>query len=64
FVEQTYRQRGVAKALMTTAKAFAKQTGAIRITLSTQVTNTAAQLLYESLGYKKDEAFYHYSLVL
>jgi ribosomal protein S18 acetylase RimI-like enzyme len=64
FVEETYRQQGVAHALMKSAENFARETGAIRITLSTQVTNIAAQALYESLGYKKNQDFYHYALQL
>lgn len=62
FVDPNYRQRGIAKALMAQAMTVAQQTGAVRIGLSTQVTNSAAQALYESLGYQKDEEFYHYSL--
>jgi ribosomal protein S18 acetylase RimI-like enzyme len=64
FVEETYRRRGVAHALMKSAENFARETGAIRITLSTQVTNVLAQALYESLGYKKNQDFHHYALQL
>lgn len=64
FVETAHRRQGLAQALMNTAADFARDTGAIRLSLSTQVENTAAQSLYESLGYCKDEAFYHYDLAL
>lgn len=64
FVEEADRRRGVAHALMKSAENFARETGAIRLTLSTQVTNTVAQSLYESLGYKKNQDFYHYALRL
>lgn len=64
FVAVPYRRKGVARLLMETAKQYAQETGAIRIILVTQQSNHAAQELYESLGYEKDEAFYHYSLRL
>jgi ribosomal protein S18 acetylase RimI-like enzyme len=64
FVMEQYRQQGVAKALMNAAENFARESGAVRIALSTQVSNGAAQALYKSLGYGKDENFYHYALQL
>lgn len=64
FVLESARQKGVAKLLLNTAKNHSEKTGAIRIILSTQISNNVAQNIYESLGYKKDEEFYHYSLSL
>ncbi|WP_028946474.1 GNAT family N-acetyltransferase [Synechocystis sp. PCC 6714] len=64
FVEEVYRGNGIAKLLMSTAENFARETGAIRIILETQISNVAAQALYELRGYTKDEVFYHYSLNL
>jgi GNAT superfamily N-acetyltransferase len=64
FVEESYRKRGVAKLLMSAAEEFARETGAIRIILSTQISNIAGQAIYESRGYSKDEEFYHYALRL
>ena len=64
FVEETARRQGVAAQLMQAAESFARQTDAVRIALSTQITNQSAQSLYESRGYVKDEVFYHYSLPL
>ncbi|MEM1279134.1 MAG: GNAT family N-acetyltransferase [Cyanobacteria bacterium P01_D01_bin.6] len=64
FVAIAHRRQGLAQALMETAANFARETGAIRLSLSTQIENTAAQSLYESLGYCKDEAFYHYDLAI
>ena len=49
---------------METAREFCEGTGASRIDLSTAVTNTTAQALYESLGYQRDDEFYGYSLEL
>lgn len=64
FVEQTCRKQGAAKLLLSAAENFARQTEAVRISLATQISNVAAQSLYESLGYCKDEEFHHYSLKL
>lgn len=64
FVEEVYRGNGIAKLLMSTAENFARETGAIRIILATQILNVAAQALYELRGYTKDKVFYHYSLNL
>jgi GNAT superfamily N-acetyltransferase len=64
FVQEAHRKKGAAKLLMSAAENFARETGAVRIILSTQASNIAAQPLYESLGYIKDEDFYHYTLSL
>lgn len=64
FVEQACRKKGVAKLLLSAAEDFSRETKAIRIILSTQISNTIAQSLYESLGYCKDEEFFHYALRL
>ena len=56
------RNRGIAKALMNAAKDLAIETNAVRIILATEVTNTVGQNLYESMGYRKFEEFYHYVL--
>jgi hypothetical protein len=34
------------------------------VSLATARTNLSAQPLYESLGYRRDEAFFHYDLPL
>jgi ribosomal protein S18 acetylase RimI-like enzyme len=64
FVEKSSRNKGVAKSLIGTAENFGRATNAVRIILSTQVANITAQSLYESLGYSKNEDFYHYALQL
>ncbi len=64
FVEETARRQGVGGQLMQVAESFARQTGAVKIALSTQMTNQTAQSLYESRGYVKDAMFYHYSLLM
>ncbi|MDD5277324.1 MAG: GNAT family N-acetyltransferase [Methylovulum sp.] len=62
FVDAQYRRQGVAKRLIDTATNYAKALGAIRLTLSTAVTNTQAQALYQSAGWMHDERFYVYHL--
>ena len=64
FVAQASRKQGIAKLLMFTAEKYARETEAVRIVLATQISNIAAQSLYQSLGYCKDEEFYHYALRL
>lgn len=64
FVEEPYRKKGVAKLLIKAAENFARETGAVRIILATQISNVAAQSLYESLEYMQDKDFYHYALQL
>ncbi|WP_028558773.1 GNAT family N-acetyltransferase [Paenibacillus pinihumi] len=60
YVPEAFRQRGIARQLMNTAKHFAASTGAKGLALSTGINNNTAQRLYESLGYERDEDFYHY----
>ncbi len=62
FVVETFRRRSVAKKLLEAAKDHAIKTGAIRISLATQFSNSSAQKLYEAMGYQKDEVFYHFNL--
>ena len=62
YVEESYRRRGIAKLLMSAAEEYAKESGALRVTLATQVSNTNAISLYESRNYIKNEEFYHYAL--
>jgi len=62
FVRKEGRRQGVAKALMKRAAHLARETGAVEINLATATSNTQAQALYESLGYKRDDEFYVYAL--
>ncbi len=64
FVSPQFRRQSIAKKLMQEALNHAKKTGALRIELATQVSNTHAQNLYDAMGYIKNESFYHYSLSL
>ena len=64
FVSPGDRGTGAGKALMSRARDHARETGAGGLSLATQRTNVTAQGLYESLGWKRDEEFYHYELSL
>lgn len=61
YVSPEARKQGVATALINRSEAFAAEAGAVRLALATAFTNTAAQRLYEKLGWKKDELFFHYN---
>jgi ribosomal protein S18 acetylase RimI-like enzyme len=62
FVAPAYRGRHLSRRLMDAARTLAAETGAAYLTLETARDNTTAQRLYESLGYKADQAFLHYEL--
>src|SRR4051794_12054203 len=64
FVAPSARKLGVGKALMDRATEHAKETGADSLILETATDNHTAQRLYEQLGYKRDDAFYRYALLL
>ena len=51
FVDSRYRRKGIASALMNAAENYARDTGAARIALSTQISNKSAQMLYRSRNY-------------
>jgi GNAT superfamily N-acetyltransferase len=60
FVAPDARKSGAGRALLERAERWAAETGATGLTLSTEVTNLAAQRLYEACGWTKDEDFVHY----
>jgi ribosomal protein S18 acetylase RimI-like enzyme len=64
FIAPAARQRGVGGALLQHARLFAAECGAAEMMLQTAVTNTAAQALYESLGWTRDDEYYTYLLEL
>jgi ribosomal protein S18 acetylase RimI-like enzyme len=64
FVVPAARRKGAARRLLEAASDFARAQGAASLSLSTGVDNATAQRLYESLGWKRDESFCEYNLVL
>ncbi len=64
FVSPVARGLGLGRHLMERAAAYGRDTGARYLELSTEITNAAAQRLYEKLGWVRETAFYHYSLDL
>ena len=42
----------------------ARRARAVRVELATAITNDAAQALYETLGWVRDNEFYRYSLMV
>jgi len=64
FVCEHARRKGVASKLMTAAVDYASSLGAVRVSLSTATTNEAAQTLYQSAGWKRDEQFFVYHFAI
>jgi GNAT superfamily N-acetyltransferase len=64
FVQASSRRCGVAAGLLQAAAEAARVLGAAGLSLSTARDNAAAQHLYESLGWQRDDGFYEYSLTL
>ena len=64
FVAPALRRRGAGRALLQAAAEYARAAGAVRMDLATARTNVAAQSLYESLGWVRDDVFLHYSLTI
>ncbi len=61
FIDLSARKTGAGRALMLAAHEYAANDGLSRLDLSTAKNNHAAQTLYESLGWVRDEIFYTYS---
>jgi ribosomal protein S18 acetylase RimI-like enzyme len=64
FVHEMARRNGVASKLMFAAIEFAKSLGAVRVSLSTAITNETAQALYQSAGWTRDELFFVYHFTI
>jgi ribosomal protein S18 acetylase RimI-like enzyme len=61
FVLPSARKGGVGRMLLQAAEAQAAKSGKVRMDLTTAKTNKAAQSLYESLGWVRDDVFFAYS---
>jgi ribosomal protein S18 acetylase RimI-like enzyme len=64
FVQPDARRMGVGSSLLSAAANFGRSAGAVRLTLSTEVTNHAAQALYEAEGWTRQTDFYVYNFTL
>ncbi|HEV8655113.1 MAG TPA: GNAT family N-acetyltransferase [Candidatus Limnocylindria bacterium] len=64
FVSADARRGGVARRLLERAREWAVETEAKGLTLTTALTNSAARGLYESCGWRRDEEFAHYQLLV
>lgn len=62
FVVAGARRKSVGSLLLGAAARFGKEAGVVRLTLSTEVTNEAAQALYEKEGWVRQNEFYTYNL--
>ena len=61
YVSESARKIGAGRALMLAAHEYAAIHNMARLDLTTAKNNHAAQALYESLGWVRDEVFYTYS---
>jgi ribosomal protein S18 acetylase RimI-like enzyme len=64
YVDPAARGQGVATALLSYAEAFARGTGAERLTLATAHGNLAAQHIYKKAGYVREEHFLYFHRLL
>lgn len=64
FVSPAARGTGAGQALLNAACEYGRTVGATRLSLSTAVTNTIAQSLYERSGWTRDTKFYVYGISL
>ena len=64
FVAPEARRHGVAAALLERAAEYGRECGAVRLTLSTELTNATAQSVYERHGWKRDTVFCVYQLTV
>ena len=64
YVAESARRMGVGEALLNAAADHARQLGAVRLSLTTNVQNLPAQSLYAAMGWERDQKFYAYHLAL
>ncbi|USB34042.1 GNAT family N-acetyltransferase [Paenibacillus sp. YPG26] len=64
YVDEFCRKQGIGQLLLDAAKDYAEKVRAKGLQLSTALTNSTAQSLYEKNGYVRDNEFYHYFLGL
>jgi GNAT superfamily N-acetyltransferase len=64
FVAESARRQGVAAALLKAAVDYGKAMGAVRVSLNTDVQNSAAQATYVGQGWVQDTGYYTYTFHL
>ncbi len=64
YVAPGARRLGIGRRLMDQARDFARQTGAIRLELTTEHDNVTAQALYRACGYARDDVFFKFILTV
>jgi len=64
FVRPGLRRGGVGRRLLERAREWAIETDAKGLMLATAVSNAAARALYESCGWRRDDEFEHYVLLV
>jgi GNAT superfamily N-acetyltransferase len=64
FVVPEARRKRVGALLLSAAARYGQAVGAVRLTLTTEVTNASAQALYEREGWVRQEDFYTYNLAI
>ena len=64
FVHECARRKGVASKLLSAATEFAQALGAVRVSLSTAISNKSAQAVYQAAGWTRDQQFliYHFPI--
>lgn len=63
FVDPSWRRLGLGSALLQAAAKHARATGAIRLTATTAIQNTATQILNEQVGFLRDQSYFVYHMV-
>ena len=61
YVSPQARVKGIGRALMLAAEELGRNHGLDSLELSTAISNSNAQALYESLGWQRDTEFYYYA---
>jgi len=64
FVSPEARTHGAGAALLHAAAEYGRRAGAVRLALTTELTNTTAQAVYEHNGWTRDTVFCSYNLTL
>jgi len=62
YVDERFRGLGIGRALTARSIEHARETGAPKLELATEVANTTAQGLYESMGFVKKSGYHYYAV--